>query len=150
MAAIAPELQTALYKAHAYANGRRQAFVTLEHIALCLLDTQSVKKAFEACQVDLPRLKEGLSELANGSAEAGQAAPGDAKATAGYQRCMRRAALHAAATGSGDVMGINLLITLYGDKEAGQLVDCLGDCGAVRQTIVDYHSTGQYISGFEQ
>ncbi len=153
MPAIAPELQTALFKAHAHANAQRVEFVTLAHIALFLVDTKSVQRAFKACQVDMPRLKEALAAFVpEGSPEdrSGPAPKAEARATPGYQRCMRRAALHAAATGSGDMLGINLLIALYGDKEAAPLVACLDDCGAFRQTIVDYHSTGRYISGYEQ
>jgi ATP-dependent Clp protease ATP-binding subunit ClpA len=147
MPAIAPELQKALYKAHAHANARRSEFVTLEHITLFLIETDSVQQAFEACQVDTPRLQQTLAAFVqDGAAPAAKGGRQDARATPGYQRSMRRAALHAAATGSGDMLGINLLIAIYGDKEAQRLVDCLSDCGAFRQTIVDYHSTGKYVA----
>jgi ATP-dependent Clp protease ATP-binding subunit ClpA len=146
MSAIAPELQTALYKAHAYANAHRFEFVTLEHIALFLIDTPSVQQAFQECLVDTQLLKRQLAAFVKADAPADKAAKHEAKATPGYQRSMRRAALHADATGSGEMLGINLLIAIYGEKEPNQVVDCLLDCGAYRQTIVDYHSTGKYIS----
>ena len=149
MSAIAPELQTALYKAHAYANAHRFEFVTLEHIALFLIDTASVQQAFKECLVDTRRLKRELADFVQGDRPADTAPKQEARATPGYQRSMRRAALHADATGSGDILGINLLIALYTEKEPNRVVDCLSDCGAFRQTIVDYHSTGKYVSGYE-
>ena len=88
-------LEKTLRKALALANERRHEYATLEHLLLALIDDPDAAAVLRACNVDLDQLRKNVvqyldTDLDNLVVETID----EAKATAGFQRVVQRAAIH--------------------------------------------------------
>src|SRR5580658_1951097 len=112
-------LEKTLRKALAIANERRHEYATLEHLLLALIDDPDGAAVLKACNVEIDVLRKNVSryidtELENLVVEAGE----EAKATAGFQRVVQRAAIHVQSSGREEVTGANVLVAIFAERES--------------------------------
>ncbi len=111
-------LEKTLRKALALANDRRHEYATLEHLLLALIDDPDAAAVLRACNVDLDLLRKNVvnyidTELENIIVETAD----EAKATAGFQRVVQRAAIHVQSSGREEVTGANVLVAIFAERE---------------------------------
>ncbi len=142
MPSFSRSLEMALHKALSLANERDQEFATLEHLLLALIDDKDAAAVMRACNVDLDRLRNDLSEyvdtelanLVSGEDE-------DAKPTAGFQRVIQRAVIHVQSSGREDVTGANVLVAIFAERES-HAAYFLQEQDMTRYDAVNYISHG--------
>jgi ATP-dependent Clp protease ATP-binding subunit ClpA len=135
-------LEKTLRKALAIANERRHEYATLEHLLLALLDDPDGAAVMRACNVDLDTLRKNVAryvdtELENLVVEAGE----EAKATAGFQRVVQRAAIHVQSSGREEVTGANVLVAIFAERES-HAAYFLQEQDMTRYDAVNYISHG--------
>ena len=112
-------LEKTLREALAIANERRHEYATLEHLLLALIDDTDGAAVLRACSVDLDVLRKNVAqyidtELENLVVETRE----EAKATAGFQRVVQRAAIHVQSSGREEVTGANVLVAIFAERES--------------------------------
>ena len=112
-------LEKTLRKALAIANERRHELASLEHLLLALIDDPDGAAVLRACNVDLEILRKNVAryidtELESLVVESGE----EAKATAGFQRVVQRAAIHVQSSGREEVTGANVLVAIFAERES--------------------------------
>src|SRR6202522_310183 len=135
-------LEKTLRKALAIANERRHEYATLEHLLLALIDDPDGAAVMRACNVDLDALRKSVaryvdSELENLVVDAGE----EAKATAGFQRVVQRAAIHVQSSGREEVTGANVLVAIFAERES-HAAYFLQEQDMTRYDAVNYISHG--------
>jgi ATP-dependent Clp protease ATP-binding subunit ClpA len=135
-------LEKTLRKALAIANERRHEYATLEHLLMALIDDPDGAAVLRACNVDLEILRKNVaryidSELENLVVEAGE----EAKATAGFQRVVQRAAIHVQSSGREEVTGANVLVAIFAERES-HAAYFLQEQDMTRYDAVNYISHG--------
>ncbi len=135
-------LEKTLRKALAVANERRHEYATLEHLLLALIDDPDGAAVLRACNVDLDILRKNVAryvdtELENLVVEGGE----EAKATAGFQRVVQRAAIHVQSSGREEVTGANVLVAIFAERES-HAAFFLQEQDMTRYDAVNYISHG--------
>ncbi len=135
-------LEKTLRKALALANERRHEYATLEHLLLALIDDPDAAAVLRACNVDLDALRKGVvhyidTELENIIIETAD----EAKATAGFQRVVQRAAIHVQSSGREEVTGANVLVAIFAERET-HAAYFLQEQDMTRYDAVNYISHG--------
>src|SRR5271156_6175561 len=115
---LSRNLEQTLHRALSLASERHHEYATLEHLLLGLADDTDSATVLRACGVDLDKLRNDLSEFLDKDL-AGLATdrPGDPKPTAGFQRVVKRAAIHVQSSGRDEVTGANVLVSLFSERE---------------------------------
>jgi ATP-dependent Clp protease ATP-binding subunit ClpA len=135
-------LEKTLRKALALANDRRHEYATLEHLLLALIDDPDAAAVLRACNVDLDLLRKNVvnyinTELDNIIVETAE----EAKATAGFQRVVQRAAIHVQSSGREEVTGANVLVAIFAERET-HAAYFLQEQDMTRYDAVNYISHG--------
>ena len=135
-------LEKTLRKALALANERRHEYATLEHLLLALIDDPDAAAVLRACNVDLDALRKNVvqyidTELENLIVETVD----EAKATAGFQRVVQRAAIHVQSSGREEVTGANVLVAIFAERES-HAAYFLQEQDMTRYDAVNYISHG--------
>ena len=125
-------------------NAREKAheFITIEHLLLALLGDQSACRVLRACGGDVDHLKIELTSfldqnvpiIPDGIEEESQ--PG-----LGFQRVIQRAILHVQSSGKNEVGGINVLISIFAEKDS-HAVYFLHQQDVTRFDVVNFVSHG--------
>ena len=139
---IAQELEVSLHMAFMAARQRRHEFITVEHLLLAMLDNPSAADALRACAANVDELRRQLSDFIEQHTPrvAGEAEV-DTQPTLGFQRVIQRAILHVQSSGKKEVKGANVLIALFGEKDA-HAVHFLNQQGITRLDVVNYIAHG--------
>jgi ATP-dependent Clp protease ATP-binding subunit ClpA len=135
-------LEKTLRKALALANERRHEYATLEHLLLALIDDPDAAAVLRACNVDLDVLRKNVvqyldTDLDNLIVETID----EAKATAGFQRVVQRAAIHVQSSGREEVTGANVLVAIFAERES-HAAYFLQEQDMTRYDAVNYISHG--------
>ena len=135
-------LEKTLRKALAIANERRHELASLEHLLLALIDDPDGAAVLRACNVDLEILRKNVAryidtELESLVVESGE----EAKATAGFQRVVQRAAIHVQSSGREEVTGANVLVAIFAERES-HAAYFLQEQDMTRYDAVNYISHG--------
>ena len=135
-------LEKTLRKALALANERRHEYATLEHLLLALIDDPDAAAVLRACNVDLDQLRKNVvqyldTDLDNLIVETID----EAKATAGFQRVVQRAAIHVQSSGREEVTGANVLVAIFAERES-HAAYFLQEQDMTRYDAVNYISHG--------
>jgi ATP-dependent Clp protease ATP-binding subunit ClpA len=114
---ISVQLESVLNQTFAYATGRKQEEVTVEHLLLFLLEDADALRVVMACGGDPGELGRRLSAFINselkGRAGKGNASP---EPTLGFQRVLQRAFVHGQAAGHLPVTSTNMLVAIFSEK----------------------------------
>jgi ATP-dependent Clp protease ATP-binding subunit ClpA len=142
MPVFSRSLEKTLRKALALANERRHEYATLEHLLLALLDDPDAAAVLRACNVDVEALRKNVvhyvdTELENIIIETAE----EAKATAGFQRVVQRAAIHVQSSGREEVTGANVLVAIFAERET-HAAYFLQEQDMTRYDAVNYISHG--------
>jgi ATP-dependent Clp protease ATP-binding subunit ClpA len=142
MPSLSRNLEQALHRAIGLASEHQHEYATLEHLLLALIDDADAAQVMRACNLDIERLRLGLTkyvedDLATLAIEDGE----DAKPTTGFQRVVQRAVLHVQNSGREEVTGANVLIALFSERES-HAVYFLQEQNMTRLDAVNYMSHG--------
>ena len=135
-------LEKTLRRALAIANEHRHELASLEHLLLALIDDPDAAAVLRACNVDLETLRKTVvryvdTELHSLVIENGE----EAKATAGFQRVVQRAAIHVQSSGREEVTGANVLVAIFAERES-HAAYFLQEQDMTRYDAVNYISHG--------
>ena len=135
-------LEKTLRKALAIANERRHEYATLEHLLLSLIDDPDAGAVMRACNVDIEALRRNVTRYIDSELENLVVEPGEeAKATAGFQRVVQRAAIHVQSSGREEVTGANVLVAIFAERES-HAAYFLQEQDMTRYDAVNYISHG--------
>jgi ATP-dependent Clp protease ATP-binding subunit ClpA len=116
---LAQELEVSLHLAFVEARQKHHEFVTVEHLLLALLDNASAAQVLRACGADIEELRQTLIHFVNNNTPV---IPGDGeidtRPTVGFQRVIQRAILHVQSSNKKEVVGANILVAMYGEKDS--------------------------------
>jgi len=139
---IAHELEVSLHAAFVEARHKRHEFITVEHLLLALLDNPSAQEVMKACVAKIDDLRKNLTEfieqhtpIVAGDGEV------NTQPTLGFQRVIQRAILHVQSSGKKEVMGANVMVAIYGEKDS-HAVYYLHQQGVSRLDVVNFISHG--------
>ncbi len=139
---IAHELEMSLHAAFVEARHKRHEFITVEHLLLVLLDNPSAQEVLKACSAKVEDLRKSLIEFIEQHtpivAGAGEV---NTQPTLGFQRVIQRAILHVQSSGKKEVMGANVMVAIYGEKDS-HAVYYLHQQGVSRLDVVNFISHG--------
>jgi len=112
-------LEQSLHRALALASERRHEYATLEHLLLALTEDQDAAAVMRACDVDLDKLRQVLTEFLDESlADLVVNGLDDAKPTLSFQRVVQRALIHVQSSGREEVTGANILVAIFAERES--------------------------------
>ncbi len=139
---IAHELEMSLHAAFVDARQKRHEFITVEHLLLALLDNPSAQEVLKACAAKVESLRKSLTEfieqhtpIVAGDSEV------NTQPTLGFQRVIQRAILHVQSSGKKEVVGANVMVAIYGEKDS-HAVYYLHQQGVSRLDVVNFISHG--------
>ena len=143
MPSFSPTLENAIHAALALANDRSHEFATLEHLLLALLDEPDAERVMLACDVNIPELRQSLTEYIDDDLssliteiEGSEAAP-----TAAFQRVIQRALIHVQSSSRKEVTGANVLVAIFAERESNAAY-FLQDQDMTRYDAVNFISHG--------
>jgi len=140
---LSKELELTLNLAFKDARDKSHEFITVEHLLLYLLDNYSAGRVLQACNVNLPRLKE---ELTNFIEETNPVIPPndqhrETQPTLGFQRVLQRAVFQVQSSGKEEVYGSNVLAAIFSEQDS-QAVYFLKRENVTRLDVINYISHG--------
>src|SRR5512142_757251 len=138
---IAQELEVSLHMAFMEARQKRHEFITVEHLLLALLDNPSASEVLRACAANIEELRKLLTDFINEHTPIVTGDEVDTQPTLGFQRVIQRAILHVQSSGKKEVTGANVLVAIFGEKEA-HAVYFLNQRGVTRLDVVNYIAHG--------
>ena len=111
------DLEASLHRAVTAAQQRRQSTATLEHLLLALIDDPDAVAVLQACDVRPEELRPHVAGFVD------QAWPPEDPAlaprpSAGFQRVIERAVIHAQASNRAQVTGANILVAIFSERES--------------------------------
>lgn len=139
---LSSNLEQTLHRALAIATDHRHDFATLEHLLLALTDDQDAIAVLRACNVNVERLKQELTDYIENQLTSITGPRGtEAKPTHGFQRVLQRSVIHVQSSGRAEVTGANLLVALFSERES-HAVYFLQEQEMTRLDAVNYISHG--------
>ena len=139
---LGKELEATLNQAFRMAREQRHEFMTVEHLLLALLSNRAALEVLNACGADVKQLEAGLRKHLMETVPA--LPPGDERETQptlGFQRVLQRALFHVQSSGKKQVTGANVLVALFGEREA-HAAYLLHRQNVTRLDVVNYISHG--------
>ena len=136
---IAEKLEKSLHTAFIGARKRRQEFISVDDLLLCLLDDPDAKPVLLACSANIEELHTALSAITAEIPRVKGRKEVDTQPTLGFQRVIQRSIMHVQSTGSGKkaVTGANVLVAIFGEKDS-KAVELLHGQGVTRLDVVNY------------
>ncbi len=138
---ISRELEHTIQLAFTVAREHHQEFVTLEHVLFALTKDPVAQKVLRGSGVDIKRLESELSEFINALDQLPEDADLEPQQTTAFWRSLQRAAMHVQSSGKEEVDGVNLLVSLFRERESHALF-LLEQQGVKRIDILNYVSHG--------
>jgi ATP-dependent Clp protease ATP-binding subunit ClpA len=140
---LSKELELTLNLAFKDVREKCHEFITVEHLLLYLLDNYSASRVLQACNVNLPRLK---NELTNFVEETNPVIPPndrhrETQPTLGFQRVLQRAVFQVQSSGKDEVYGSNVLAAVFSEQDS-QAVYFLKRENVTRLDVINYISHG--------
>jgi ATP-dependent Clp protease ATP-binding subunit ClpA len=139
---IAQELEVSLHMAFVEARQKQHEFITVEHLLLAMLDNPSAADVLKACGIDLDEMRGVLTDfISEHTPRLSPHSDSDTQPTQGFQRVIQRAILHVQSSGKKEVIGANVLVAIFGEKES-HAVYFLNQRGVTRLDVVNYIAHG--------
>jgi len=136
------ELEFCLNEAFQSARENRHEFMTVEHLLLALLDVPQVHDVLRACDTDVAKLRQQLTDFIDESTpRVSMDDENDVQPTLGFQRVLQRAVFHVQSSGRKEVTGLNVLVAIFSEKQS-QAVYFLNLQDITRLDVVNYISHG--------
>lgn len=140
---LSKDLELTLNDAFKNAREKRHEFMTVEHLLLALLDNDAALKVLGACGVELPTLRQELTEFVDSTTPLIPSADDERETqpTLGFQRVLQRAVFHVQSSGKKEVTGANVLVAIFSEQES-QAVYVLKKQNVARIDVVNFISHG--------
>ena len=140
---LSKDLELTLNDAFKNAREKRHEFMTVEHLLLALLDNDAALKVLGACGVELPSLRQELTEFVDSTTPLIPSADDERETqpTLGFQRVLQRAVFHVQSSGKKEVTGANVLVAIFSEQES-QAVYVLKKQNVARIDVVNFISHG--------
>ena len=140
---LSKDLELTLNDAFKNAREKRHEFMTVEHLLLALLDNDAALKVLGACGVELPGLRQELTEFVDSTTPLIPSADDERETqpTLGFQRVLQRAVFHVQSSGKKEVTGANVLVAIFSEQES-QAVYVLKKQNVARIDVVNFISHG--------
>ncbi len=135
MGILNEELEQTLNDVFRQAHLHRNEFVTIEHLLLGLLENPEARSILEACDADIPLLREQLQEFIHNHVAILPDDNRETTASIGLQRVIQRAVMQVQASGRTEVTGANILVAIFSEKES-HAVYFLKQMGITRLDVV--------------
>ncbi|MBZ4039226.1 ATP-dependent Clp protease ATP-binding subunit ClpA [Novilysobacter selenitireducens] len=136
------DLEYSIGQCYKRAREARHEYMTVEHLALALLDNPSAEAVLKACGADFNRLRGDLEQaIATSVSVLPDDIDRDTQPTLGFQRVLQRAVYHVQSSGKKEVTGANVLVAIFGEKDS-HAVYYLNQQDIVRLDVVNYLSHG--------
>lgn len=136
------ELEKTLNTAFQDARKQRHEYLTVEHLFYALCDNPEARIVLEACNANIPLLKEQTLEFINNEVSVLEVgSKKELTPTIGFQRVLHRAMCQVQASATGEVTGANALAAIFGEKES-QAVYFLGKQNITRLDVMNFISHG--------
>ncbi len=136
------DLEYSIGQCYKRAREARHEYMTVEHLALALLDNPSAEAVLKACGADFSRLRGDLEQaIATSVSVLPDDIDRDTQPTLGFQRVLQRAVYHVQSSGKKEVTGANVLVAIFGEKDS-HAVYYLNQQDIVRLDVVNYLSHG--------
>lgn len=136
------DLEQTISNSYKQARDRRHEFMTVEHLLLALTDNASAAQVLKNCGVDMARLSDDLRRQINESVPILAADDErDTQPTLGFQRVLQRAVLSVQSSGRKEVMGANVLVAIFSEKES-HAVYLLAQQDITRLDVINFISHG--------
>ena len=146
---ISDELEKTLHRAQNFAHSLNHQYMTLEHLLCSIIDDIDAKKVFDACEVDLSKLKNDVETFVkNNLKELITDNKNDARPTLGFQRVIQRAVIHVQSSGKEEANGANVLVAIFSERES-HAVYFLQQQNLNRLDVVNFISHGVAKSSLE-
>ncbi|MDA0781936.1 MAG: ATP-dependent Clp protease ATP-binding subunit ClpA [Rickettsiales bacterium] len=139
---LSKNLELSLHRALTLAHKCSHEYATLEHLLLALTEDPDACAVLNGCGGSLPSLCEELKHFLGNDLEALVVENNtDVKPTAGFQRVIHRAAIHAHSANSKIVTGANVLAEMFGEHESHAVFFLKGQ-GITYLDVINYISHG--------
>ncbi len=116
---LSKELEQTLSQAFNYARERAHEFLTVEHLLLALLENGQALAVLKACEVDIPALRQDLSDfLADSLPTLPEETERETQPTLAFQRILQRAVMHVQSSGGAEVTGANVLVSIFSEQQS--------------------------------
>jgi len=139
---LSKNLELSLHRALTLAHKCSHEYATLEHLLLALTEDPDACSVLDGCGASIPdlcdELKSFLSKELSALVVEGTV---EVKPTAGFQRVIHRAAIHAHSAKSTVVSGANVLAEMFGEHESHAVFFLKGQ-GITYLDIINYISHG--------
>lgn len=113
------ELEMVISLAYKKARSHRHKFMTVDDLAVALLDIVEVSDGLRRCGVDLEQFLRDMKQSMEASAELLDAdSPHDTQPTLEFQRALQRAVYHAQSSDRRQVIGVGVMTAIFGEKES--------------------------------
>jgi len=147
---LSKELEQTLSQAFSYARKRAHEFLTVEHLLLALLENDHALLILQSCEIDIAILKQELTDfLADNMLTLDESSPRETSPTLAFQRVLQRAVMHVQSSGSEQVTGANILVSIFSEQQS-QAVYLLQCQDVTRLDIVNAISHGEISDAIEQ
>lgn len=147
---LARNLELSINKRFQYVKDRRHEFITIEDLALSLLEDAYVLKILNTLNVNpasfkqklIAHIRENVPILSDDSKK-------ETQPTLGFQRCLQRAVLHVQSSGNKDVESANVFIALFGERES-YLYGLMEEFGLTREGFIDLFVRGDVADSTDE
>lgn len=139
---LSKNLELSLHRALTLAHKCSHEYATLEHLLLALTEDPDACAVLDGCGASVPDLCDSLKNFL-GKELSALVVDGnvEVKPTAGFQRVIHRAAIHAHSSNSSMVSGANVLAEMFGEHES-HAVFFLKSQGITYLDVINYISHG--------
>ncbi len=135
---LSKHLESCFHRALSIAKSQHHEYATLEHFLFSLLDDKEVIVMLQTLNIDIANLRlDVFNYITNDLHSLVDHNIVEAKATAGFQRIVHRAAVHANASGSRIITANNILAEFFLENDS-YAVTCLKKYGVTRMNIMSY------------
>jgi ATP-dependent Clp protease ATP-binding subunit ClpA len=116
---ISKDLEICFHNQFVDARSKRHEYITLEHLLVGLLEDRSAAETLRACGANLDELREQLTaHLTQHTPIVPADRQVNTQPTLGFQRTLQRAILHVQSAGKKEVTGADVLVAMFGEKDA--------------------------------
>lgn len=137
------ELEFTLNKAYDLARLERHEFMTVEHLALALLDNSAAVSVLKNCGADINLLRENLYRYLRETVSVlpAEMLDRETQPTLGFQRVLQRAVFQVQSAGKIEVSGANVLVAIFSEQES-QSVHFMRQQRISRMDVINTMSSG--------
>jgi hypothetical protein len=137
---VSRDLEVSLHRTIQMAQQRRQGTASLEHLLLSLIDDPDAATLLRACDVDPDALRPAVAAYVDQALPPQDAGPSPTP-SAGFERVIQRAVIHAQASNRTQVTGASVLIAIFSERES-QARRFLDERGMTRYDAVNFIAHG--------